>query len=465
MHRRFSGLASDALLQIADLAALVAALPVAYELHGAFWNKPLPPLDTYWRPLVISLLIFVTSAWIHRLYEERPRAGARAIQRLTQSLAVVALVMGGLVFLTDPAEAGRPFTVLYFATGWALLVTTRLVFRTASQVARRKGYHARRFAVVGSDSGAREIADAIAAHPEWGYHFVGFVLPEEGSRSRGPVLGKLSRLDAILQEHVIDEIVFAVSRERMDDIEHAVQVCEELGVDYRISLDLLRFGQAALRVGELNGIPTLTYGRTPSDSLALGVKRAFDVAVALTVLFLLSPVLLAVAAAIKIDSPGPVFFRQKRVGLNGRPFTMFKFRSMYMDAEQRLEALRAMNEMDGPVFKMRNDPRITRLGRFVRKTSLDEFPQFLNVLFGEMSVVGPRPPIPAEVRQYKPWQRRRLSMKPGITCIWQVSGRNDIDFDHWMELDLEYIDHWSLWRDLEICLKTIPAVLLARGAS
>ncbi|MFT3915039.1 MAG: sugar transferase [Anaeromyxobacteraceae bacterium] len=465
MHRRFTGVASDALLQIADLGALVLALPVAYQLHGALRSEPLPPLDTYWRSLVIALLVFFTSAWAHRLYEERPRAGARSILRLTQSLAVVALVLGGLVFLFDRAESSRPFVVYYFATGWLLLVVARLALRTASQVARRRGYHARRFAVIGADTGAREIADAIASHPEWGYHFVGFVLPEDGVRSRGPILGKLARLEAILQEHVIDEVVFAVSRERMDDIEHAVQVCEELGVDYRISLDLLRFGQAQLRVGELNGIPTLTYGRAPSDQLALGLKRAMDVVVATTVLFLLSPVLLAVGLAIKLDSPGPIFFRQKRVGLNGRPFTMFKFRSMYIDAEQRLEALKAHNEMDGPVFKMRNDPRITKLGRFVRKTSLDEFPQFINVLLGEMSVVGPRPPIPAEVRQYKPWQRRRLSMKPGITCIWQVSGRNDIDFDHWMELDLEYIDHWSLWRDVEICLKTIPAVLLARGAS
>jgi len=467
MHRRLSGFASDALLQLADLAALVVALPVAYRVHTMWKGQALPPLDSYWRPVVALLLIWVTSAWLHRLYEERPRAGRRAILRLTQSLAVVALVTGAAVFLFDPAEAGRAFTVLYFAVAWVLLVGDRFAFRAVSSAARKRGYSARRFAVVGGGTGAREMADAIAAHPEWGYHFVGFVLPDgDGeSRSRGPVLGKLTRLDAILQEHVIDEVVFAVTRERIDDIEHAVQICEELGVDYRISLDILRFGQASLRLGELDGIPTLAYARTPSDNLALGMKRAFDIVVSGTVLALLSPVLLAVAAAIKLDSPGPVFFRQRRVGLNGRAFTMYKFRSMYVDAEARLEALRAHNEMDGPVFKMKNDPRITRLGRFVRRTSLDEFPQFINVLGGEMSVVGPRPPLPAEVRQYKPWQRRRLSMKPGITCIWQVSGRNDIDFDHWMELDLEYIDHWSLKRDFEICLKTIPAVLSAKGAS
>ena len=172
----------------------------------------------------------------------------------------------------------------------------------------------------------------------------------------------------------------------------------------------------------------------------------------------------ALALAIKLDSPGPVFFRQRRVGLQGRTFDIFKFRSMYLDAEERLESLRAQNEMSGPVFKMKNDPRITRVGRFIRRTSLDEFPQFWNVLRGEMSVVGPRPPLPSEVRQYKRWQRRRLSVKPGITCVWQISGRNNIDFDRWMQLDLEYIDQWSLWNDIQICLKTIPAVLGSRGA-
>jgi exopolysaccharide biosynthesis polyprenyl glycosylphosphotransferase len=208
----------------------------------------------------------------------------------------------------------------------------------------------------------------------------------------------------------------------------------------------------------------LAFTRTPSDALALAGKRVFDVVGSALALALFAPVVVAATVAIKLGSPGTVFFRQLRVGLNGRPFQMLKFRSMYQDAEERLEALRARNEMSGPVFKMKNDPRVTPIGRFLRRTSLDELPQFWNVLKGEMSLVGPRPPIPAEVRQYKRWQRRRLSVRPGITCLWQISGRNNVDFDRWMELDLEYIDRWSLWTDLTICLKTIPAVLSARGA-
>jgi len=182
------------------------------------------------------------------------------------------------------------------------------------------------------------------------------------------------------------------------------------------------------------------------------------------VLVLGAPAFAAIALAIKLESPGPVFFRQRRIGLNGREFWMWKFRSMCHDAEARRAELERHNEMDGPVFKMSQDPRVTRVGRLLRRTSLDEFPQFWNVLRGRMSVVGPRPPLPEEVRRYKRWQRRRLSVKPGLTCLWQVRGRNQLDFAEWMALDLHYIDTWSLWGDLKIVLMTIPAILMGRGA-
>jgi exopolysaccharide biosynthesis polyprenyl glycosylphosphotransferase len=208
----------------------------------------------------------------------------------------------------------------------------------------------------------------------------------------------------------------------------------------------------------------LSFTSTPHDYLALFLKRTFDIVVSATVLLVASPVLLLVCVAIKLDSPGPIFFPQRRIGLSGREFTLYKFRSMCLDAEHRLPDVREYNEMGGPVFKMLRDPRVTRVGRWLRRTSLDEFPQFWNVLRGEMSIVGPRPPIPAEVKRYERWQRRRLSVRPGITCTWQVSGRNDIDFEQWMALDLEYIDTWSFWRDLHIVMRTIPAVILGKGA-
>ena len=203
----------------------------------------------------------------------------------------------------------------------------------------------------------------------------------------------------------------------------------------------------------------------PSYVAGMMTKRAFDICISAGALLVLSPVLLTVAAAVKLTSEGPVFFAQERVGKNGRTFRMLKFRSMVVNAEELRAKLEAQNEMDGPVFKIKRDPRITSVGHFIRKTSLDEFPQFINVLRGEMSVVGPRPPLPSEVAQYERWQRKRLSVKPGITCIWQISGRNDVTFEQWVKMDIDYIERWSVWLDLKIFFKTIPAVLLRRGAS
>jgi exopolysaccharide biosynthesis polyprenyl glycosylphosphotransferase len=465
MPKPISGRAGDAWFRVADLTALALALPVAYRLDARYFApEVLAPIERYWTSLVVTMVLWVASAWIHRVYDERPRAGTSALARICRALSTVALVDTAAVLILG-REYPRVLAVLYFATALVLLAGNRGVFRTGARLLRRRGYHARRYAVVGNGGFAREIVEATAAQPHWGMEFAGFILHgDQTVRSRGPNLGNIDRLGQILEEQVLDEVIFAVPRDELDSVEHSIRLCQEQGVDVQISLDVLRYGPSHMHIREVGGIPLLAFTRTPTDTLALAAKRVFDVVASATALILLAPVLVGIAVAIKRDSPGPVFFRQRRSGLNGRTFWMLKFRSMHVDAEARLEALKAHNEMTGPVFKMANDPRITRVGRFLRKTSLDEFPQFLNVLRGEMSIVGPRPPIPAEVRQYKRWQRRRLSMKPGITCIWQVSGRNEIGFERWMELDLEYIDGWSLWKDVQICMKTIPAVLTTRGA-
>jgi exopolysaccharide biosynthesis polyprenyl glycosylphosphotransferase len=306
----------------------------------------------------------------------------------------------------------------------------------------------------------------MAGHPEWGFQLAGFVLDDDAGPAGvpGPVLGRLSELGAVLTSHVVDEVFFALGRHRMDSVAQAIGICEELGVGAKVYADFFQQRIARVEVEDLDGAPMLSFTTVPGDPLALLAKRAFDVAVSGAAVALLSPLLLAVSLAIVVDSPGPVLFRQRRVGRNGREFWLYKFRSMRADAEAHLARLRDQNEADGPVFKMRNDPRITRVGRFLRKTSIDELPQFWNVLRGDMSVVGPRPPIPSEVREYHRWQRRRLSMRPGITCIWQISGRSDVKFDRWMELDLQYIDNWSFWDDLKIVFKTIPVVLIGKGA-
>jgi exopolysaccharide biosynthesis polyprenyl glycosylphosphotransferase len=459
----------DAGVRLADLAALAVALPVTYELYvhvlrpGASWLRP---LDRYGLALVVVLLIWVAAAWLRQVYEAGPGTLATDMARMSKALVITAAASATLTYLFREHEAvPRSLVLGYFTLAYAMLVANRVVIHALARAIGTSRGAVRYYAVVGSGELADEITETIRAHPEWGMRLAGYVL--EGGRSApedGVILGQLDQLGRILEDHVLDDVVFAVPRERLHAIEDAVRLCEEQGVATLISLDVLRFGYSRMSVGDMDGLPVLALTRTPSDRLALAAKRMFDVAVSVGVLVLFSPLLVGAAVAIKLDSPGPLFFSQRRVGVHGRIFHILKFRSMYLDAEARLEALRQHNEMTGPVFKMTNDPRVTRVGRILRRMSLDEFPQFLNVLSGEMSVVGPRPPLPSEVRQYKRWQRRRLSMKPGITCIWQISGRNEIDFDRWMELDLQYIDQWSLWNDLRICMLTVPAVLGARGA-
>jgi exopolysaccharide biosynthesis polyprenyl glycosylphosphotransferase len=461
---------AGAVLRVLDLAALALALPIAYGVWRSFpaasWGAP--PLEAFWAGLALELVLWSGSAWAHGIYEVESQRPAQGLWRLLRCFALAAMSVAVLAFALQFQGLTRLFAALYFATAFALLVATRVALHLALMAGRRRGYHLRRFVVVGSGDMARQVVEAVARHPEWGLALVGHVA-ESRALARGENLGSLEDFARILERHVVDEAIFALPHERMSvhggAVQRAILLCEEQGVAVRISLDVLRYsGTSHMQVADLDGMPMLCFTRTPTDALALLAKRAFDLAVAGFVLALMSPVLLVVAVAIKLDSPGPIFFRQRRVGLNGRDFTMMKFRSMCADAEQGLAALRARNEMSGPVFKMKADPRVTRVGRLLRKTSLDEFPQFLNVLRGEMSVVGPRPPIRAEVDQYQRWQRRRLSVRPGITCTWQISGRNEIDFEQWMRLDLEYIDRWSLWQDLRICLETVPAVLAARGA-
>ena len=281
-----------------------------------------------------------------------------------------------------------------------------------------------------------------------------------------PVIGDLSRLESLVRERTVDEVFIAVAERRLEELEDALLMLEENGILTLIVPNFFPHLIAKVRMQEFETVPLLTFSTVPSDVVALYAKRIFDVAVSLVLLALFAPVILVTVVLIRITSPGPAIFRQKRCGLYGRVFTLYKFRSMYVDAEARRKDLESFNEMDGPVFKIRNDPRVTAVGRFIRTWSIDELPQFWNVFKGDMSIVGPRPPMVEEVASYQRWQRRRLSMRPGITCLWQISGRNEIrDFNEWVKLDLRYIDTWSLALDLKIFMKTILAVLFHRGAA
>jgi exopolysaccharide biosynthesis polyprenyl glycosylphosphotransferase len=280
------------------------------------------------------------------------------------------------------------------------------------------------------------------------------------------VLGAATEIEPLLCTHAVDEVYIAGNvRKHGDEMQEAVRTCEKFGVPFALPAYAFRLERAQAVDERAISDGYLHYQTRPARPSQEAMKRLFDIAISALVLWLLLPLMLVVIVLIKLTSRGPVFFRQRRVGLNGREFAMLKFRSMVVNAELLKESLARENEQVGPVFKMRNDPRVTRIGRFIRKYSIDELPQFVNVLRGDMSIVGPRPPVPAEVAQYQAWQRRRLSVRPGLTCIWQVSGRNQISFEDWMYLDMQYIDHWSLARDFNLIFRTVPVVISGRGAS
>jgi exopolysaccharide biosynthesis polyprenyl glycosylphosphotransferase len=291
--------------------------------------------------------------------------------------------------------------------------------------------------------------------------------PESVRGVEAPVFGAAKDLVAVLEQHPVDEVYLAGRVVNFGlEMQSIVKTLEELGMPFAVPLHSLRFNRAQLLSSSSVRDGYLHYLNTPTQPSQLAIKRLVDIVGASVGLVVLSPLLLTVAAIIKITAPGPVFFKQTRVGLHGAHFNFLKFRSMVVNADAMKDQLMAQNERkDGPAFKMKNDPRVTPIGRFIRKFSIDELPQLINVLRGDMTIVGPRPPVPREVALYKPWQRRRLSVRPGLTCYWQVGGRDQIGFEEWMYLDLQYVDHWSIGKDIALILKTIPVVVLGRGAS
>jgi exopolysaccharide biosynthesis polyprenyl glycosylphosphotransferase len=280
------------------------------------------------------------------------------------------------------------------------------------------------------------------------------------------ILGDMSQLEHVLRTVAVDEVYVAGKvRSHGEEMQEAIRICERFGIPFAVPAYAFRLDRA--HAVEANAVRDgyLHYETHKPMRQQQAMKRLFDIVASALALWLLLPLFLVVVALIKLTSRGPVFFRQTRVGLHGRTFNMLKFRSMVVNAESLKASLAAFNEQAGPVFKMRHDPRVTPIGRFIRKYSIDELPQLINVLRGDMSVVGPRPPVPDELLKYEAWQRRRLSVRPGLTCIWQVSGRNQISFEDWMLLDMQYIDHWSLVRDFQLIFRTIPVVITGRGAS
>jgi exopolysaccharide biosynthesis polyprenyl glycosylphosphotransferase len=361
--------------------------------------------------------------------------------------------------------------VVFGVVSFGIFVSTRLVGRALARVFRSKGYNLRHVLVVGTNQRANGFAQDVALHPEWGYHLQGFVddqwwSEETAASNAGTLLGALDSIPSLLRTMPIDEVIVALPLASFyQQIAEIVASCRDHGIAVR-SIGTFFDQEQTKRTAYLpGGVGTITLHDESWNAWGFMIKRLTDAVVSAALLVALAPVFLLVAALIRLTSKGPVFFRQTRIGYGKRPFEILKFRTMVADAEKLMAQVEHLNETKGPTFKLKNDPRITPLGKFLRKSSLDEIPQLINVFLGDMSLVGPRP-LP--VRDYegfsKDWHRRRFSVKPGITCLWQVMGRSSISFDEWMALDMRYIDQWSVWLDIKILFQTIPAVFRGSGA-
>ena len=402
------------------------------------------------------------------LYSSQRRSSLFAILPRLLAAGVASTVMVAAAAFLLSAPVAPAFALVFGASQFVGLSLLRLAVLGTLRWARRSGRNYRNILIVGSGPRARDARQLIGEHPAWALRIVGFVDDYEfggaGPDALGPIR-KFADLPALFRDHVIDEVVVALPRSMLTTLGPVVELCALVGVPLTIPSDIFGDYLPAPHVTRFGGAPALSFAPVHHSRLELAGKRLIDVVGASAALVALAPVMAVAAALIRATSPGPVIFRQRRCGLHGRQFSMYKLRTMVVDAEARKQELADLNECDGPVFKMRQDPRVTPVGRFLRRWSLDELPQFWNVLLGDMSLVGPRPPVPAEVALYRTSERRRLSMRPGITCIWQVNGRSEVGFVDWVKLDVEYIENWSFALDFQILLKTIPAVLGRTGAS
>ncbi|MGB8887798.1 MAG: sugar transferase [Candidatus Korobacteraceae bacterium] len=460
-----------------DLGMTCVAFVVAYLLRTQlvrfdFFSAHLPgiyPFSHYLPLLLAFLLVWAVVGYFSSFYRDIELSNPIQLTlNIISQLGIVLIVIYAGLFVSRIGDVSRTYVLLIGVCDFVLLLIGRAAsYSGVSWMRDRLGrYHY--LLIVGCGPRAREMATLIEESRGMGLRLVGFVDPDSGDVATANLGGydvyPLSSVAGILQKRVVDEIVFAVDLQDLARLEPVLQHCADLGIRTRVQLEFLPAAYSRVYLENFREVQLLSLSSAPDSELRLFFKRVFDVVLSLVSLLVLSPLLLCIAAMIRITSPGPVLFRQTRCGLGGRRFTLYKFRSMINNAEQMRAELHQLNELDGPVFKISDDPRITTVGRWLRRFSLDELPQLWNIFCGEMSFVGPRPAVPEEVEQYEDWQRRRLRMRPGLTCTWVLEGRNHIDFNRWMQLDLKYIDNWSLWLDTKIFLRTIPIVLSGRGA-
>jgi exopolysaccharide biosynthesis polyprenyl glycosylphosphotransferase len=455
------------LLMAADaLTAFALFIAISMLRFGADWIAiwQSAGIDA-WMAAGAYAAAWLTLLWILGLYRLRARWTARVeVKDVGRAAVLLGLMTFSALFAFKLPDVSRLFLLTLFIAQVVLTVASRGVIRGLLRAMRDRGHNLRFMLVVGTDKDARRFADRVERHRELGIRVVGHLAIHGSAHKAGkrPVLGSVDDIETVLHDRVVDEVAVCLPADDLHWVEPIARLCEEVGKIVRIPLDDVPVSLPGGRLEDFDGgkVLSLVYG--PDRALGLVAKRLIDVVLGGVALLILLPVFAIIALAIVLVDGRPVIFRQTRVGLHGRPFEVVKFRTMVPDAEARLTELEEQNEIKGHAFKITDDPRLTRIGRILRATSLDELPQVWNVLLGEMSLVGPRPPLPREVAGYDLWHRRRLSMKPGITGLWQVAARRDDDFDRWVALDLAYIDRWSIWLDLKIMAKTLPAMLQGR---
>lgn len=431
-----------------------------------------------------NIVTFVILVWLWRLvfavmglYSSK-RHASRKVEAfdVVKATTICALILASFAFVIGFRMVDAEFIGIFWAASTLTISAFRLAVRTLLRRIRARGGNSRNLLIVGTNSRALQFARSIPHHPEWGSQVTGFADDEwagaQEVRAAGfNLVSDFAGLPGFLRRNVVDEVMIALPiRSFHEHASRIAELCEQQGIVVRIMSDFFDLKGTRPVAEDFGDGALISHYSSPAIlGWPIMIKRIIDIIVSASALILLLPVLIATAILIKLTSPGPVFFIQKRVGLNKRVFDIFKFRTMVVDAEDRLADLEHRNEVSGPVFKIKMDPRVTPLGRFLRKTSIDELPQLINVFKGDMSLVGPRP---LQLRDYElftaagpDWQRCRFSVRPGITCLWQVNGRSSIPFEEWMELDQQYVRKWSLWLDFQILAKTIPAVLKGSGAA
>jgi len=458
------------LFGMSDVMLTALAFEAAYLTR--VW-LPLPrffEIDFAPRALLLgySIVVWVTLGYWLGVYERLDSAHLRVILRDTTKQCGWGTIAIILFEFTLRLDLSRAFLGLFAVYGWILLLLFRWKAGKLVGLIRREFAAPHHVVVVGMGARAMRLGEMLERSSDYGIRLLGFIADESDYLDRVCLKREyrvypLNKLPLLLEEHVIDEILFAVDSSRLASLEDVFLLCDEEGVRTRVAVDFFPHVNSDVYLDRYGETPLLTFAAAPHDEVRLFVKRVIDVLVASAALAVLMPFMGLIAGLIKLTSAGPAIFSQIRCGLNGRRFRFYKFRSMVENAEELKASLSHLNEKK-VVFKIQNDPRMTRLGRWLRKFSIDEWPQLWNVLKGDMSLVGPRPAVPEEVERYQRWQRRRLRMRPGLTCLWAIGGRDQLDFETWMKMDMQYIDNWSLALDWKILVRTIPYVLLGKGA-